>query len=380
MLDHTRHKAIDIVRMFFEDIAYRYLCHSRVPQAEGLMFGNFTELEASCRALSSFHLAILTLFRQGSPLDDLVVRKHLPARFLEACVDCGLLSLNTVKQWITPSIAILPYDGLLLAVSLPPEFPNSTDRSQPIYIGFDSLALTRALPSRISGTVLDVCSGSGVQGLICAMRGASQVVCIEAATYACIAIAFNARLNGLASVISTRHSNLYSAVEEGESFNLIISNPPFMPICEGIQFPLYGNGGIDGTSILRGVIIDLPRYLSSNGSAYIYCNVLGNRSQITFNENFLWPVLKRSGLHCKAFVSSRQSFVDYVSRLKEELLQLLIPSVEQLRETSALVDKWAADFVSGDTPAINIYEQLLVIEKSKIPLGNYSQTEFYSSS
>ena len=74
--------------------------------------------------------------------------------------------------------------------------------------------------------VLDLCTGSGVLGIAAARRGAGRVVGVDISRRAVIAARLNARLNGVR--VETRRGSLFGPVA-GERFDLILSNPPYLP-------------------------------------------------------------------------------------------------------------------------------------------------------
>ncbi len=74
--------------------------------------------------------------------------------------------------------------------------------------------------------VLDMCTGSGVLAVHAALRGAGEVTAVDISRRAVIAARVNARLNGVR--VRARRGDLFTAVC-GERFDLIVSNPPYLP-------------------------------------------------------------------------------------------------------------------------------------------------------
>ena len=84
--------------------------------------------------------------------------------------------------------------------------------------------------------VLDVCTGSGVLAIAAARAGASRVTAVDVSWRAVIAAWLNARLNGVR--LRVRRGDLLEPVR-GERFDLIVSNPPYIP-SEGDALPRRG--------------------------------------------------------------------------------------------------------------------------------------------
>jgi release factor glutamine methyltransferase len=74
--------------------------------------------------------------------------------------------------------------------------------------------------------VVEVGTGTGVLALSAARAGARKILALDINPVAAAAAAQNASANGLASVVETRTSNLFSAVSKDEQFDVVISSPP----------------------------------------------------------------------------------------------------------------------------------------------------------
>jgi release factor glutamine methyltransferase len=76
--------------------------------------------------------------------------------------------------------------------------------------------------------VLDLCSGSGVLAIRAAQLGASATA-IDVSLMAVTAVKLNARLNRMR--VDVRRGELFASVE-GEAFEIIVCNPPYVPSAE----------------------------------------------------------------------------------------------------------------------------------------------------
>ena len=120
------------------------------------------------------------------------------------------------------------------------------DEDPVMYIGMDSHGLVQTAPREECDRLLDLCCGSGIQGLV-GSRYASSVIGVDLNPRAIRFSRFNAQLNGVENY-EVRLGNLYSAVE-GETFDVILGNPPFVPSPEtDLKFR---DGGNDGEAVLR---------------------------------------------------------------------------------------------------------------------------------
>jgi release factor glutamine methyltransferase len=79
-------------------------------------------------------------------------------------------------------------------------------------------------------TVLDLCSGTGILGLTAARLGA-RATAVDLSRRAVLNARLNARLNGLA--LEALRGDLFAPVR-ARRFDLIVSNPPYIPAPPGV--------------------------------------------------------------------------------------------------------------------------------------------------
>jgi release factor glutamine methyltransferase len=125
-----------------------------------------------------------------------------------------------------------------------------------------------------SKSVLDICTGSGIIACMIAKLTASTVIGSDISTEA-IEVAFKNMENlGLFNRALFRKSDLFSKIREDEKFDMIISNPPYIPyskkstIQKEVTFEpdiaLYTNDS-DGLEFYKKIISEAPAYLNKGG-------------------------------------------------------------------------------------------------------------------
>ncbi|MDN3026789.1 HemK2/MTQ2 family protein methyltransferase [Streptomyces sp. S.PB5] len=109
--------------------------------------------------------------------------------------------------------------------------------------------------------VLDVGTGSGALALEAARRG-TRVTGVDVSWRAVCAARLNARLAGLR--VRVRYGDLFAPVQ-GRSFDLILSNPPYVPAPDGRRPVRAWDAGGDGRLVLDRICREAPRLLRPGG-------------------------------------------------------------------------------------------------------------------
>jgi release factor glutamine methyltransferase len=135
----------------------------------------------------------------------------------------------------------------------------------------DTWLLARtARPLAPGARVLDLCTGSGAVAIHLAREGAAHTVAVDVSRRATLTAYANARLNR--ARVEVRHGDLLEAMD-GDTFDLIVSNPPYVPSPDG-GVPDRGlrrawDAGTDGRALLDRILTEAPRALNPGGSLLV---------------------------------------------------------------------------------------------------------------
>jgi len=115
--------------------------------------------------------------------------------------------------------------------------------------------------------VLDICTGTGALALRAAELGAGSVTAIDISRRAVLNARLNARVHG--HIIRVLQGSLTVPVR-GERFDLVISNPPYVP-AEDDRIPDTGiarawDAGTDGRALLDRICAQAPDVLAPGGT------------------------------------------------------------------------------------------------------------------
>ena len=116
-------------------------------------------------------------------------------------------------------------------------------------------------------TLLDLGCGCGTLALL--LRS-PQVVATDVNPMALELTSWNAVVNGI-SGLTLHCGSLFTPVGR-ERFDLIVSQPPYIPIpAGGVAHPYY-HGGARGDELVRAVLRDAPDHLTANGRALVFAD------------------------------------------------------------------------------------------------------------
>jgi methylase of polypeptide subunit release factors len=130
------------------------------------------------------------------------------------------------------------------------------------------------------GTVLELCAGAGHIGLLAVAASGRRLVCVDANPVACDYARANALAAGLADRVQVREGRLEQALEAGETFPVIIADPPWVPREQTSRYPedplTAIDGGDDGLDVARACLAVIDDHLAPGGSAVLQ---VGTRTQ-----------------------------------------------------------------------------------------------------
>ncbi len=123
-----------------------------------------------------------------------------------------------------------------------------------------------AFPERPVGRALDLGCGSGTCALVLARR-AERVIATDIYERALDLTRLNAAINGISNV-ETRRGSLFDPVA-GERFDLVVSQPPFIPKPEGAATSTFLYGGSRGDELPLALIGSLAPHVAEGGRAIL---------------------------------------------------------------------------------------------------------------
>jgi len=224
------------------------------------------------RRLGDDDLAVLArLFLLGIDVAADRAGAALAPASLDQLEAAGFLATAGAGRLRSP-IRISPFEGLLLAHD--PEVLD--DPAEDIVTGLNSAARTLAslTPRRPTRRALDLGTGCGVQALLAA-RHSERVVATDVNPRALAYTRLGAALNGF-DQLETREGSFFDPLE-GERFDLIASNPPY--VISPDDRLVYRDGGLERDEVSRIAIAGAAEHLEEGGLAMVLCNWVAEPSE-----------------------------------------------------------------------------------------------------
>lgn len=223
---------------------------------------------------------LIRLFLLGVPQPDEEVAAALPRLGMAGAAGLGLVASAAEGGRLAALVDVRPYafadavgEGEWWIASDPGEL--ATDGALPedhvLGVGGATTTLSGLLVQHPAARTLDLGTGSGIQAMHAA-RFSERVVATDVSARALAFTRFTARLNGISS-IEFRLGSLYEPVA-GETFDRIVSNPPFVitPRREGVPAYEYRDGGLVGDALVETVLRGAADRLAPGGIAQFLAN------------------------------------------------------------------------------------------------------------
>jgi SAM-dependent methyltransferase len=152
---------------------------------------------------------------------------------------------------------------------------GNTGQVLPVFRGSGQVYLMHHSGARAGQTALDLGTGCGNLALAAACRGAN-VIAADIDDRALALAEENARANGLQSKVQFVFSDWFSELS-GKRFDLLVSNPPFVPMPAGCSHVTHSYGGADGLRCVRSILSEAPNYLARCGRLQMLLLSVGTR-------------------------------------------------------------------------------------------------------
>jgi methylase of polypeptide subunit release factors len=253
------------LRSWFEEAGYtevnllRYLGAAELPSRH---LRNEPRLLDRTREVSLLN-TLLRWFWLGRPQADDAYTKTVPDALLELLLESGLLKQE--GKLLKATAMLLPVENFLVASDHPASI-EAGDSEMVLWPNPTSKFLARFAVRRHSRATLDLGTGSGILSLGAA-RHSDVVIATDVNPRVPSFVAFNARLNGVENIEFRMGDGFAPAA--GQSFDLILSNPPFF-ITPQSEY-LFCDNQMELDQLCRLLVQQGPAHLNEGGYMQMLC-------------------------------------------------------------------------------------------------------------
>lgn len=250
------------LRNYLDDTCYDTL-NQKIRQHQNYFFNplpnEYDNIQLELLKLKKDKRVLLKLLLLGDKIELNEIENTIGTEFLNLLIELGIV-IKSDGYVQTDSYIIISFLDKYFLVGLPYNNPNCRIKDPSVYIGMDTYRLTENITSKRVDKVLDLCAGSGIQG-ICAANKANSVTLVEINHKTIPFTKFNIVLNNVEDKVRVKEGSLYENLGNA-TFDEIYVNPPFIAVPQDWNFPIAGNGGENGLEITLNIIRGYKRHLS----------------------------------------------------------------------------------------------------------------------
>ena len=205
--------------------------------------------------------ALIRLFILGLPVARDDAAKSLAPLTLDQAQELGVV--HETDNQVRGAIRITPYGDFLFACSRVPDL-EAVDRDHVMGVTRSSINLANLTIRRPVEVTLDLGCGCGFQSMFAA-RHSGKVIATDINPLAIQFTEFNTRLNAVDNVECRQGSYLDPVANE--SFDLVVSNPPF--VISPDSNLLFRDSGMSGDALSQKVVTEVCEVLREAGTATV---------------------------------------------------------------------------------------------------------------
>jgi SAM-dependent methyltransferase len=276
---------------------------------------------------------LVRLFLLSQPVSVSDARQAVAPMSLEDYVGAGLCSVK--GEEVQAAFELFPYQEFVLAADWP---GNAAEPNPVMGVAASSRTLAQMTIRRRPTRTLDLGTGCGVLAFLAATHS-EQICAVDRNPRAVLMTQFNAQLNNVAN-LECRAGDLFAPVQ-GQSFDLVFCNPPFVIAPEDGTLHTYS--GLPADQLCQTIVRQAPTFLSEGGYCQLLCNWVQIRGQEWRERLASWF----KGTGCDAWVLHSHS---------EDVADYALKRISEAESDSELVarkfDQWMAYYTQEHIEAI----------------------------
>jgi precorrin-6B methylase 2 len=291
---------------------------------------------------------LVRLFVLGRPVDFEAARQAFAPASVEEWKELGLIEVADSR--VTGRFQLRCYRDLLLAYDFVRRGQGGLRQDFVMGVSPSSLVLAGMTVRRKSSATLDLGFGCGIQAILAAPHS-ERVVGVDCNPRAVALARFNANLNQITNV-DFREGDMFAPVR-GETFDLIVTNPPFIISPENRH--MFLSSGLEGDEMCRRIVREVPKFLNEGG----YCVMNANWAVIKGQD---WRArlanwFEGAGCNGLVFAQDTRDLAEYAAGLIEA-------GSNEEAEYLTMFDEWMAYYAKLRMTGIG--QGVIAIERNSV--------------
>lgn len=281
-------KAVNSLKIFLDKINYHLIMTLLLGESNYFVnpLCDYTTIKRETKKIDNNLARLICFFSLGEPIERDFLEECLGDEAIQHFKQLDILNYDDSNAWLNNYI-LTSYCNCYFLVSNVYYYPTNQNNEQKPYIGIDTYWLSRMVVNRTHGRVLDLCTGSGIQGILAA-KTSTYVVGVDIDLKSVLIAQFNIVLNEVDDRMEVHQGDLYNAIDEAERFDFILANPPFIPIPNSIEFPISGDGGEDGMQLIKRIVCGYDKYLKFDGEGIMIGQAIGDSEHLLLEKELIY--------------------------------------------------------------------------------------------
>ena len=281
-------KALYKFKDFLDEIDYGFVLNRILGDEVFYVYPlpDFTYARTEIKKISNSLGDIIEFFLLGIPKRIELIEEFISNDIIECLLKLDILSRDEQDYWLQ-NLLLISHSNCYFFVSNVNYYPTCTKKEQTPYIGPDTFLLSKMIINSCSGTILDVCTGNGIQAVLAALTS-EKVYAFDSDYYSVKIATINTYINKVNQKVKVLQSDInVTLANYNIEFDFIIVNPQVISQSKKLRYQLCYNIGQENNSVVDKIMSDLMPYLKDKGTFIMSGQSLGKDNILKIEETLI---------------------------------------------------------------------------------------------